>query len=95
MSYITDSYALSGETLVKQFKKRNMEAFYCATKEEAKEKILSMIPNGSSVTWGGTESMEEACICILRMVCLSTIILKCRKSKKIFRIRWQNVIRLQ
>ena len=38
MSYITDSYALSGETLVKQFKKRNMEAFYCATKEEAKVK---------------------------------------------------------
>ena len=63
MSYITDSYALSGETLVKQFKKRNMEAFYCATKEEAKEKILSMIPNGSSVTWGGTESMEEAGVC--------------------------------
>ena len=63
MSYITDSYALSGETLVKQFKKRNMEAFYCTTKEEAKEKILSMIPNGSSVTWGGTESMEEAGIC--------------------------------
>ena len=63
MSYITDSYALSGETLVKQFKKRNMEAFYFATKEEAKEKILSMIPNGSSVTWGGTESMEEAGVC--------------------------------
>lgn len=40
-----------------------MEAFYCATKEEAKEKILSMIPNGSSVTWGGTESMEEAGVC--------------------------------
>ena len=63
MSYITDSYALSGETLIKQFKKRNMEAFYCADKEEAKEKILSMIPNGSSVTWGGTESMEEAGVC--------------------------------
>ena len=63
MSYITDSYALSGETLVKQFKKRNMESFYCPTKEEAKEKILSMIPNGSSVTWGGTESMEEAGVC--------------------------------
>lgn len=63
MSYITDSYVLSGETLVKQFKKQNMEAFYCATKEEAKEKILSMIPNGSSVTWGGTESMEEAGVC--------------------------------
>ena len=63
MSYITDSYALSGETLVKQFKKRNIEAIYCATKEEAKEKILSMIPNGSSVTWGGTESMEEAGVC--------------------------------
>lgn len=63
MSYIADSYALSGETLKKQFKKRNMEAIYCATKEEAKKQILSIIPEGASVTWGGTESMEEAGVC--------------------------------
>ena len=55
-------YALA-ETLKKKFSRRNMDAFYCATKEEAKNLILSMIPEGSSVTWGGTESMEEAGVC--------------------------------
>ena len=40
-----------------------MEAFYCDTKEEAKELVLSLIPEGSSVTWGGTESMKEAGVC--------------------------------
>ena len=63
MSFIQDSYALAAETLKKKFSKRNMDAFYCATKEEAKNRILSMIPEGSSVTWGGTESMEEAGVC--------------------------------
>ena len=38
MSYITDSYALSGETLVKQFKKRNMEAFIAQPKRKPKKK---------------------------------------------------------
>lgn len=60
MSFKMDSYQLAAETLKKAFQKRNMEAFYCATKEEAKEKILSLIPEGSSVTWGGSESMVEA-----------------------------------
>lgn len=60
MSFTQNSYALAGETLKKKFARRNMDAFYCATKEEAKKLILSMIPEGSSVTWGGTESMEEA-----------------------------------
>ena len=40
-----------------------MDAFYCGTKEEAKELILSMIPEGASVTWGGCESMKEAGVC--------------------------------
>lgn len=50
MSFIQDSYALAAETLKKKFAKRNMDAFYCATQEEAKNRILSMIPEGSSVT---------------------------------------------
>lgn len=63
MSFINQSNALSAEVLKKKFAKRGMEAFYCATKEEAKAKILSMIPEGASVTWGGTESMAEAGVC--------------------------------
>ena len=72
MSFIQDSYALAAETLKKKFAKRNMDAFYCATKEEAKNRILSMIPEGSSVTWGGTESMEEAGVCEAIRTNLST-----------------------
>lgn len=63
MSYITDSWKMAGETMKKKFERRGMEAFYCATKEEAKETVLSLIPEGSSVTWGGTESMVEAGVC--------------------------------
>ena len=39
MSFTQNSYALAGETLKKKFSRRNMEAFYCATKEEAKNLI--------------------------------------------------------
>lgn len=60
MSFVKDSYQLAAATLAKAFQKRGMESCYCSTKEEAKEKILSMIPEGSSVTWGGSESMVEA-----------------------------------
>lgn len=63
MSYISESRCLAGESLKKKFEKRGMEAFYCSTKEEAKELVLSLIPVGSSVTWGGTESMVEAGVC--------------------------------
>lgn len=63
MSFFESNRKLAAETVIKQFKKRNMEAFYCATKDEAKELILSLIPEGSSVTWGGTESMNEAGVC--------------------------------
>ena len=63
MSYISESRQLAAETLKKNFAKRGMEAFYCETKEEACKLILSMIPSGASVTWGGTESMAEAGVC--------------------------------
>lgn len=49
--------------MIKKFAKRNMEAFYCETIEEAKNKVLSFIPEGSSVTWGGSESMMSAGVC--------------------------------
>lgn len=46
--------------LIKSFEKRNMEAYYTQTKEDAKNKILSLIDKGSVITWGGSVSMEES-----------------------------------
>lgn len=60
MSYQSERNLLAAQALEKAFSRHNMEACYCSTKEEACQKILSMIPKGSTVTWGGTESMKEA-----------------------------------
>lgn len=60
MSFITESYKLAAESLTKACAKHGMEACYCTTASEARDKVLSMIPEGSSVTWGGSESMAEA-----------------------------------
>lgn len=38
---------------------RGFGAFYCATKEDALNKALDLIPEYASVTWGGCKSAEE------------------------------------
>ena len=38
MSFKADSYQIAARTLAGAFQKRGMEACYCSTKEEAKEK---------------------------------------------------------
>lgn len=48
-----------GASLVKALEARHFEAYYCATKEEAKEKILSLIPATDVVSWGGSMTMED------------------------------------
>ena len=63
MSYVSENYKLASETLKKNFSKRGIDAYYCETIQEARKQVLSMIPEGSSVTWGGTESMTEAGVC--------------------------------
>lgn len=51
--------AALGARVVKAIESRNMEAYYVKTKEEALEKALELIPEGSQVSWGGTASAEE------------------------------------
>ncbi len=52
-------YEKRGQTLVKNLQKRHFEACYCATKAEALEKALSMIPVGAAVGWGGAMSCQQ------------------------------------
>lgn len=59
MSYKSERYALAAPGLIKNFQKRGMDAVYCATSDNAREKVLSMIPEGSSVTCGGSETLNE------------------------------------
>ena len=38
---------------------RNFEAYYCKTTAEAKAQALSLLPEGSSVSWGGSVTIRE------------------------------------
>lgn len=50
---------LLAQKLIKNFERRHMEAFYCPTKEEAIKKALELIPEGSSMTWGGSMTIRD------------------------------------
>lgn len=48
-----------GEKIIKGLQSRNMEGFYAESKEEALKIALELIPEGSSIAWGGSYSIEE------------------------------------
>lgn len=50
---------LLGKRLVENLTKRNMSAYYCATKEEALNKALELIPEEDVVSWGGSETLNQ------------------------------------
>ena len=47
------------ERIIKNLKRRNMDAFYCPTATEAVKKVSELIPDGSCVTWGGSMTIRD------------------------------------
>ena len=52
-------YEKRGKILVKNLKSRHFEAYYCENREEALAKALELIPEGSTVGWGGALSCQQ------------------------------------
>lgn len=50
---------LLAATVIRGLESRNMQGYYAATREEALQKALELIPKGSSVSWGGSMSIQE------------------------------------
>ena len=48
-----------GEKMIQHLERRHFEAYYCETGEEAARKVNELIPDGSSVTWGGTMTVRD------------------------------------
>lgn len=46
------------QKMIKNLQRRNMKAFYCHTAAEAVEKVLELIPHGSSISWGGSMTLR-------------------------------------
>lgn len=45
--------------VVKSLRNRHFGAFYCKCREEAVEKILSLLPETESVSWGGSVTIQD------------------------------------
>jgi hypothetical protein len=52
-------HALLAQKLTDELAKRNIEGYYCETKEDALEKALAMIPKDSVVSCGSSETLRE------------------------------------
>ena len=53
------AYKSLANTMIKNFAKRNIEAFYCETKEEATALAMELMKDGGSVGMGGSETVNE------------------------------------
>lgn len=54
-----ENYKHLAQTVLKGIEKRHMEGYYCETSEEAKALALSLVPAGSSVSFGGSVTLNE------------------------------------
>lgn len=57
--YSSKRNGLLAEQMIRAMEARNMEAYFAKTKEDALKKALELIPEGSSVSWGGSMSIKE------------------------------------
>lgn len=46
-------------TLIRHLKQRHYEAYYCHDTNELLEKVKSLIPEDSTITWGGSDSIRS------------------------------------
>ena len=59
MSYVKEAFARKAKIIIANLNKRNMEGYYCESSEELLTTLLPMIEEGSSIAWGGSESLKE------------------------------------
>ena len=51
--------ALLAQKLIVEFEKRNLEGYYCETKEEALKKTLELLPQDALISFGGSETLYD------------------------------------
>ena len=59
MNFKKEYYKNLANTVLKGFEKRFMEGYYCDSVEEAKTLALSLVPAGSSTSFGGSVTLGE------------------------------------
>ena len=59
MEPLKNYYKNVSENLIKEFKKRNIEALYFENKEELLDYLKKLVPENALVSWGGSMTLNE------------------------------------
>lgn len=59
MTVKKDYYKIKAENLIKNFRKRNIQGYYCEDSKSAAEKVLELMAENTSVSWGGSMTLKE------------------------------------
>lgn len=47
------------QKLIESLQTRKMEGYYCATKQEALNRTIDIISDGSTISWGGSQTLSQ------------------------------------
>lgn len=59
MDFTREGHKVKASTIIKNLEKRFMEGYYVDTKDEAVEKVMSLIKQEDVVGWGGSYTIDE------------------------------------
>ncbi len=59
MSHLFTARENQAKSIISALEKRNMTGHYCRSREECVSLVLSLMPEGSTIAWGGSESIKE------------------------------------
>lgn len=59
MNHKKQYYENAAKTIIKNLEKRRMKGYYCADSESAVKKVMELIPEGASIGWGGSVTLNE------------------------------------
>lgn len=59
MSHKTEAFAAMAKTMIENLKRRNMEGYYFENSADCVNAIVNSMPQGSIISWGGSETIKE------------------------------------
>lgn len=60
MTIREEYYQKLAESVISKLNARGMEGYYCQSSRDAVELVKKIVPEGSSIAWGGSETIKEA-----------------------------------
>lgn len=59
MTHRQAAFQAAADTIIKNLRKRNMEGFFYEDSASCVRAVLDMLPSGSRIAWGGSETLKE------------------------------------